>query len=68
MRRLGLILVAVFVAALICIPIIPQNADAQTSQNTVSIKTDYQMLGLSELHGGGHLTYELRGTAARDLR
>ncbi len=68
MRRLGLILVAIAVAALICIPIIPQNADAQSSQNTVSIKTDYQMLGLSELHGGGHLTYELRGTAARDLR
>ncbi len=68
MRRLGLILVAIAIATIICIPIIPQSADAQSSQNLVVIKTDYQMLGTTELHGGGHLTYELRGTAARDLR
>ncbi|MBU4032907.1 MAG: DUF835 domain-containing protein [Candidatus Thermoplasmatota archaeon] len=61
-------MIAIAIAALICIPAIPQNAVAQSDQNLIIIKTDYQMLGLAELHGGGHLTYELRGTAARDLR
>ncbi|MFO7618291.1 MAG: DUF835 domain-containing protein [Thermoplasmata archaeon] len=68
MRRLVLVMIAVAVAALICLPAMPDNAEAQSLDNLVLIKTDYQMLGLAELHGGGHLTYELRGTAARDLR
>ena len=34
----------------------------------VVVKTDYQMLGFNDLQGGGHLTYELHGKAAGDLR
>jgi len=68
MRRSFALLAAMVVAAMFCIPIIPQAANGQSSENLVIIKTDYQMLGLTELHGGGHLTYELRGQAAGDLR
>jgi len=69
MRRTFALLAALVVAAMFCIPIIPQTADAQaSSENIVIIKTDYQMLGLTDLHGGGHLTYELHGHAAGDLR
>lgn len=68
MRRSVAIIIALAIAAIFCMPIIPMDAEAQASQNTVIIKTDYQMLGMTELHGGGHLTYELRGQAAGDLR
>jgi len=68
MRRSVAILIALTMVAIFCMPIIPNNVEAQASQNLVIIKTDYQMLGMTELHGGGHLTYELRGQAAGDLR
>lgn len=69
MKRSLVIVLAIAFAAVLCIPMIPMNVDAQASNtDLVIIKTDYQMLGLTDLHGGGHLTYELRGNAARDLR
>ncbi|MDO9537718.1 MAG: DUF835 domain-containing protein [Thermoplasmata archaeon] len=68
MRRSVSVLVAILLATLFCIPLIPFNTEGQSSQNVVIIKTDYQMLGVTELHGGGHLTYELHGQAAGDLR
>jgi hypothetical protein len=68
MKRSVGILIAIAMATIFCMPIIPYNAEAQTSQDMVIIKTDYQMLGVTELNGGGHLTYELRGQAAGDLR
>ncbi len=69
MRRTFALLAALAVAAMFCLPIIPQTAEAQaSSENIVSVKTDYMLLGLTDLHGGGHLTYELRGHAAGDLR
>jgi hypothetical protein len=68
MRRSVAIIIAIVMAAVFCMPIIPNIAEAQASQNLVIIKTDYQMLGMTELHGGGHLTFELRGQAAGDLR
>ena len=68
MNRSVAIIIALAIAAIFCMPIIPNTAKAQISSNLVIIKTDYQMLGLTELHGGGHLTFELRGQAAGDLR
>ena len=68
MRQYFIFVIAIAIAAVICIPIIPNTAEAQSNINLVSIKTDYQLLGMTDLHGGGHLTYELRGQAAGDLR
>ncbi len=68
MRRSLVIVLAIAFTAILCIPMIPMNAEAQSNTDLVIIKTDYQMLGFTDLHGGGHLTYELRGNAARDLR
>ena len=68
MKRSLVIVLAVAFAAILSIPMIPMNTEAQANTDLVIIKTDYQMLGLTDLHGGGHLTYELRGNAARDLR
>jgi hypothetical protein len=36
--------------------------------NYVKVVTDYEMLGAQDLHGGGHLTYTVEGSAAHDLR
>lgn len=68
MRRLLTFVIALALTALVCMPMIPNTTEAQESNNLVIVKTDYQMLGLTELSGGGHLTYELRGQAAGDLR
>ena len=72
MKRSLVIVLAIAFAAILCIPMMPMNTEAQinppSNTDLVIIKTDYQMLGLTDLHGGGHLTYELRGNAARDLR
>jgi hypothetical protein len=65
-RSITLALVTFLIAALAgaCIP---QGVEAQ-AENRVLIRTDYEMLGFGSLHGGGHLTYELYGQAAGDLR
>ena len=68
MRRSFQIILAVLIVLGFCISMVPTDTDAQLSEDIVIVKTDYEMLGVSDLHGGGHLTYELRGLAARDLR
>ncbi|MCK5038350.1 MAG: hypothetical protein KAS16_04570, partial [Thermoplasmata archaeon] len=40
----------------------------EISSDRVIVRTDYEMLGFSDLQGGGHLSYELHGKAAGDLR
>ncbi len=68
MKRSSILVLAIVMVMILAVPFVPMSSDAQMPSDMVIIKTDYQMLGLSELHGGGHLTYELRGRAAGDLR
>ncbi|MEW5936491.1 MAG: DUF835 domain-containing protein [Candidatus Thermoplasmatota archaeon] len=59
--------VAVALALLLLTPVLP-SMSVRAQEDFVKVVTDYEMLGLQELHGGGHLTYTLEGSAARDLR
>lgn len=68
MKRLFKVILAIAFIAMLCLPLINSPGNAQQSQSIVIVKTDYELLGFSSLHGGGHLTYELRGEAAGDLR
>ena len=60
MKRSLVIVLAIAFAAILCIPMMPTNTAAQinppSNTDLVIIKTDYQMLGLTDLQGGGHLT------------
>jgi hypothetical protein len=68
MRDSGKVILAILFMAMLCLPVVQSNSDAQPITNSVVIKTDYELLGVSDLHGGGHLTFELSGRAAGDLR
>ena len=59
---------AILIVVVLCIPLFNNPTDAQQTSNMVIVRTDYELLGFTDLHGGGHLTYELRGRAAGDLR
>jgi hypothetical protein len=67
-RRLLKVTLAMLVICLLCIPFFYGPTNAQQTQDMVIVRTDYELLGITDLHGGGHLTYELRGRAAGDLR
>ncbi len=67
-RKLS-ILIIFSILMLSILSFIPLNADAQeVYPDRVIVRTDYEMLGFSDLQGGGHLSYELHGKAAGDLR
>ena len=68
MRRSLVFILAIAMAVVLTVPFIPMNSEAQMNTDMVTITTDYELLGFSDLHGGGHLTYELTGQAAGDLR
>ena len=68
MRRSSALVLAIAMAVILSVPFVPMNAEAQMATDMVTITTDYELLGFSDLHGGGHLTYELTGQAAGDLR
>src|SRR3989442_2641276 len=40
----------------------------QGSAGHLVVSTDYELFGLSDLHGGGHVTWTLTGDKATDLR
>ena len=68
MKRSSALVLAIAMAVILSIPFVPSSSEAQMTTDMVSISTDYELLGFSDLHGGGHLTYELTGQAAGDLR
>ena len=68
MGRLFKVILAMLIITVFCIPLIDGPAEAQAVNDLVIVRTDYELLGFTDLHGGGHLTYELRGRAAGDLR
>ena len=68
MKRSSALVLAIAMAVILSIPFVPSSSEAQMTTDMVSISTDYELLGFSDLHGGGHRTYELTGQAAGDLR
>lgn len=64
---MALFISSVFVIYLLS-ALIPTGAAQADADDLIIVKTDYELLGFGELTGGGHLTFELRGKAAGDLR
>ena len=47
--------------------IVPTRA-GQGAAGQLSVSTDYELFGTSELHGGGHVTWSLTGARAAEFR
>lgn len=48
--------------------IVPLFAGAQAPAGRLVVSTDYELFGVSDLRGGGHVTWTLSGEEASDLR
>jgi hypothetical protein len=48
--------------------VLPVLVRAQGSDGNLSVSTDYELFGTSDLRGGGHVTWTLTGDKAADLR
>ncbi|MBI5000959.1 MAG: DUF835 domain-containing protein [Euryarchaeota archaeon] len=64
--RLKCWLIAILAFALL-VSAVPANK-VRAQDSIVKVTSDFELLGLQELHGGGHLTYFVDGDAAADLR
>jgi uncharacterized protein DUF835 len=48
--------------------VLPVLVQAQGSDGQLTVSTDYELFGTSDLRGGGHVTWTLTGEKATDLR
>ncbi len=67
MRSARLALLAFFACGLLLGAVVPQGT-AQGDPGHLIVQTDYELIGLSQLSGGGHVTWTLTGEQARALR
>lgn len=67
MRSARLALLAYFAASLLLWSLVPPGF-AQGVTGELIVQTDFELIGTSELNGGGHVTWILTGDEAQELR
>ena len=67
-KPLSKLATVIVVSILLIGPVMALVSMAAPTGGLVKVKSDTEMLGVSDLHGGGHLTWIISGEAAQELR